>query len=202
MLRERRATSLDHMQDATLEVESNILANEKLRSKYDRDRRRGRSEASTSDSSAAHPQVDELKKMVKSLSGEMEKTKLEGKKRYRNTHNADNRGNFRTPNNSPQIIRRDQISGDRDDKKIQAPLQNNLVTGEEGEEEVDPEIHCLGDTSSSPHLTQSAYEESIMDSQLNELIKGERTSGNPNKYNLRSKKKKGKLDISDQPTRI
>ena len=40
-----------------------------------------------------------------------------------------------------------------------------------------------------------------MDSQLNELRKGERTSGNPNRYNLRSKKKEGKLETLDQPTR-
>jgi hypothetical protein len=40
-----------------------------------------------------------------------------------------------------------------------------------------------------------------MDIQLNELRKGERTSGNPNRYNLRSKKKEGNPDISDQPTR-
>jgi hypothetical protein len=138
--------------------------------------------------------VDELTKLVKSLSAEMEKLKFEGKQGYRNTQNTDNRGNFRRPNNSPQIIQRDQRNRDRDDKKIQAPLQNNLVTDEEGEEEeTDPEIHCLGDTSSSPHLTQSAYEESLMDSQLNELSKGERTSGNPNRYNLRSKKKEGSL---------
>jgi hypothetical protein len=67
LLRERRATSLAHMQDATLEVESNILAVEKLRIKSDRDRRKGRVEASTSNSSIAHPQVDELTKPVKSL---------------------------------------------------------------------------------------------------------------------------------------
>ena len=101
LLRERRATSLAHMQDASLEVESNILAVEKIRSKYDRDKRKGRVEASTSDSSVAHPQVDELKKLVKSLSTEMEKLKFEGKKSYRNPHNADNRGNFRISNNTP-----------------------------------------------------------------------------------------------------
>jgi hypothetical protein len=79
LLRERRATSLDHMQDATLEVESNILTVEKLRIKVDRGKRKGRNEASTSGSSASHPQVDELTKMVKSLSAEMEKLKFEGK---------------------------------------------------------------------------------------------------------------------------
>jgi hypothetical protein len=79
LLRERRATSLAHMQDASLEVESNILAVDRLRSKADRDRGKGRYEASTSGSSATHPQVDELTKLVKSLSVEMEKMKLEGK---------------------------------------------------------------------------------------------------------------------------
>jgi hypothetical protein len=67
------------MQYATLEVESNILAGGKLRSKSDRYKRKGRVGASTYDSSVAHPQVDELKKPVKSLSAEMEKLKFERK---------------------------------------------------------------------------------------------------------------------------
>jgi hypothetical protein len=33
------------------------------------------------------------------------------------------------------------------------------------------------------------------------LSKGEKTNSSPNKYNLRSKKKEGKSDIPDQPTR-
>ena len=53
------------MQDVSLEVESNILAVDKLRSKDDRDRRKGRAEASTSESPIVHPQVDELTKLVK-----------------------------------------------------------------------------------------------------------------------------------------
>jgi hypothetical protein len=121
LLRERRSTSLAHMQDATLEVESNILAADKLRGKYDRDRRKSRVEASTSDSPVVHPQVDELTKLVKSLSAEMEKLKLEGKKNYRNTQNVDNRGNFRRPNNAPQVLQRDQRNRDRDDQKIPSP---------------------------------------------------------------------------------
>jgi hypothetical protein len=45
-----------------------------------------------------------------------------------------------------------------------------LVVDEEEEEvKVDHEIHCLGDTSPSPHLTQSSYEQSLMDIQINEL---------------------------------
>jgi ribonuclease HI len=50
-------------------------------------------------------------------------------------------------------------------------------------------------------LTQSTYEESLKDNQLNELSNGEGTSHNPNRYSLRSKKKEGKLDIFYHPTR-
>jgi hypothetical protein len=56
--------------------------------------------------------------------------------------------------------------------------------------------------SNTPHLTQSSYEEALMGSQLNELRKGKRTSGNSNRYNLRMKEKEGEPHIPDQPTRI
>ena len=85
----------------------------------------------------------------------------------------------------------------RNDQKIQTPLQNNLVT-DEGREKEDlvPEIYCLEDTSSSPHLTQSTCEESLMENQLNEMRKGDRANDNPNRYNLRSKKKGGNPNVS------
>jgi hypothetical protein len=201
LLRERRATSLAHMQDATLEVESNILVADKLRGKTDRDK--GRSETLTSSSSVAPPQIDEMTKLLKLLSARVERIELEGKKNYRNPQNVDSRGNYRRPNHTPQIIQRDQRNRDKDDQKIQTPLQNNLVVDEEEEDEdLDPEIHCLGDTSSFPHLTQSAYEESLMENQLNELSKGDKADAmHPNRYNLRSKKKEGKPDFPEQPTR-
>jgi hypothetical protein len=88
------------MKDATLEVESNLLEVDKLINKVDRDRGRGIYEASTSSSSASHPQVDELTKMVKSISAKMENIKFEGKQGYKNVPNTDNRGNFRRPNNN------------------------------------------------------------------------------------------------------
>jgi hypothetical protein len=200
LLRERRSTSLVHMQDASLEVESNLLVVDKLRSKYDRDRRRGKSEASASDSYVAHPLEDESAMLIKSLS--VEGLKLEAKQSYRYPQNDDNRGSFKRQTNAPQTIPRDKRGRDRDDQRIQAHFQNNLVIDEEEEEEeVDPKIHCLRDTSSFPHLTQSAYEESLMDNQLNELSKGEKTSHTPNRYNLRSKQKEGKSNIPDQPAR-
>jgi ribonuclease HI len=147
--------------------------------------------------------MDEVTKLLKSLSTRMERLEVEGKQTYKNPQNVDNRGNFkRLNNNAPQIMQREQRNRDRDDQKVQTPLQNNLVVDEGGEEEdLDPEIHCLEDTSSSPHLTQSAYEESLMDNQLNELSKGDKANNSPNRYNLRSKNKEGKPDVPDQPTR-
>jgi hypothetical protein len=201
LLRERRATSLAHMQDATIEVESNILAIDKLRSEADRDKRKGRSEGSTSNSFAGPPQTNEVTKLLKSLSARMERFKLEGKKSYKNPQIADNRGSFKRPTNAPQTIQRDQRNMDRDDQKIQT-LQNDMVTDEDGEEEYfDLEIHFLGYTSSSPHLTQSAYEEALMSNQLNEPSKGEKTGNDPNRYNLQSKKKEGNPDTPEQPAR-
>jgi hypothetical protein len=204
LLRERRATSLAQMQDAAIEVESNVLAADRLRSKADADRRKGRSEASTSDPSVPHPQVDELTRMVKSLSAEMEKMRVEGRQAYKGPQNTEKGGGFRRPNNIASLTMHREKGRDREDQKIQAPFQNNFVAeGEEGEtDELDPEIHCFGDTPPFPHLTQSAYEESLMDSQMNELSKGDKASGSPGRYDLRSKKKTKAPDVPEQSTRI
>ena len=79
---------------------------------------------------------------------------------YRNSQNVDGRG-FRRPNNNGlQAFPREPKGKDREDQRIQTPLQNNLVTHEGGEEidECDPEIHCVEEAPPFPHLTQSAYE--------------------------------------------
>jgi hypothetical protein len=146
--------------------------------------------------------VDELTKMVKSLSAKMEKMKFEGKQGYKNVPNTDNKGNLKRKNNhAPQIMLREQKDKDGNDQKIKNPLQNNLLIDEEREEEEhDPKIHFIGDTSPFTHLTQYAYEESLMNSQINEPSKGEKAISSPDKYNLRSKKKEGKSDIPDHPS--
>jgi hypothetical protein len=63
----------------------------------------------------------------------------------------------------------------------------------------DPEIHCVEEAPPFPHLTQSAYEKSLMNIQIHELGKGERAGHTPNRYNLRSRKKGGDFDVQDQP---
>jgi hypothetical protein len=141
-----------------------------------------------------------LTKLEKSFSTEIKKLKLEGRQPYRNAQNTENRGNFRRPNNAPQILPRDPRNRERDDQRIQAPFQNNMVANEEEEEvEVDLEIHYLGDSCPSPHLNQSSYEQSLMDIQINELSKGEQTKENASRYNLRSKKNEEKSVAPNQP---
>jgi hypothetical protein len=203
LLRERSATSLAQMQDAAIEVESNVLAVDRLRNKADTDRKKGRSEASTSGPLVSNPQVDELTKMVKSLSAEMERMRVEGRQAYKGPQIAENKGGFKRPNNFTPLNMQREKGRDREDQKIQAPFQNNFVAeGEEGEtDEPDHEIHCFGDTPPFPHLTQSAYEKSLMDSQLNELSKGDKTTGGRGRYDLRSDKKAATPDVPKQSTR-
>jgi uncharacterized small protein (DUF1192 family) len=164
LLRERRATSLSQMQDAAIEVESNILAADRLKKKTDADRRKGKSEASTSNPSLLHPQVNELTQVMNFLKEEMERMKVERKQMNKGPSSNENRVGFRRPNNfSPPTMHREK-ERDRDDQRIQAPFQNNLVVDEEerGIDELDSEIHSLEVTPHFPHLTQSAYEESLI----------------------------------------
>ena len=74
LLRERRCATLAEMQDAVLEVESNIMAAEKLKGHADRRRQRG--EASSS-SSSSEPKIDKMTKMIESLAAEISKLKIE-----------------------------------------------------------------------------------------------------------------------------
>jgi hypothetical protein len=199
LLREIRATTLAQMKYAAIEVESNVLAANRLRNKANVDRRKGRSKSSTSGPMGTHPQVDELTKMVKSLSAEMERMRVEGRQTYKGPQNAENKGGFRRPNDfTPMNVQREK-GRDRENQKIQTPFQNNVVAeGEEGEkDELDPEIHFFRDTPPFPHLTQSAYKESLMDNQLNELREGDKANGSPGRYDLRSKKKTKVPDIPE-----
>jgi hypothetical protein len=155
------------MQYVAIEVESNVLAADRLRNKTDVDRRKGKFEASTlGPSLVPHPQVDELTKVVKSLSTDMERMKVEARQSYKGPQNVEHKGGFRRPNNvAPLNVKRER-GRDREDQRIQAPLQNNFVAEDEEREinELDPKIHCFGDTPPFPHLTQSTYEDSLMDS--------------------------------------
>jgi hypothetical protein len=85
------------MQDASLEVESNILASQKL--KGNSDRRRPRNEASSS--SSADPKLDKMAKMLESLTLEISKLKIESKNpvKGRGTYDYAGRNLNQNPNN-------------------------------------------------------------------------------------------------------
>ncbi len=79
LLRERKPATLTLMQDAALEVESNILAAQKLKGSVDR--RNNREEASSSSNS--NPKIPKLAKMLESLTSEMSKMKIENKQPFK-----------------------------------------------------------------------------------------------------------------------
>jgi ribonuclease HI len=208
VLRERRATSLAQMQDAAIEVESNILAADRLRNQADTNRRKGKSEASVSGSntsglSVPHPQANELTQLLNVLKEEMERLKTERKQMNKGPQNTESRGGFRRPNNFVPPNMHKERERDRDDQRIQAPFQNNLVADEEEAEaeEPEPKIHSVEVAPPFPHLTKSAYEESLMDNQLNELSKGDKAGGGRGRYNLRSDRR-ATPDIPESSTRV
>jgi hypothetical protein len=92
LLRERRAATLAHMQDAAVEVESNILAVNQLRNTGDRSTSKNKPEASSSSSSSLPHQIDETAREIKSIADKIERLELEGKPMYRSPQNNDNRG--------------------------------------------------------------------------------------------------------------
>jgi hypothetical protein len=149
LLRERRSPTLSLMQDATLEVESNILAAHKL--KGNTDRRRPRNEASSS--SSADPKLDKMAKMLESLTSEISKLKIENKQPskgrttydYENKNPNQNPNNFRRNNQPMQILQRERNSSE--DHRIKASLQNVVMDEDEGDyqEYGEDNIHCVGE---------------------------------------------------------
>jgi hypothetical protein len=123
------------MQDAALEVESNILATDKLRGRSEGERRKHKTKASPSDALGIDPNVDELTKLVKSLSTKRERLKLEGREATRNPQDFGNRNKFRRKNNPPQVLQRDHRNNE--DQRVQAPFQNNLFDEENEAKEVE-----------------------------------------------------------------
>jgi hypothetical protein len=79
LLREIRTTTLILMQDVFIEVESNILAADKLKSRNERDRKKQKEELPSSSNSSSDSKMDEMDKMLKTLTFEMEMLKIEQK---------------------------------------------------------------------------------------------------------------------------
>jgi hypothetical protein len=201
ILRERRSATLALMQDAALEVESNITASQQLK---------GRAEKKKSvveSSSYSNSKMENMAKLLDSLTSEMSKLKVQNQRPPRskepNTLAPRNPNAFPYRRNNPQtqILQRDRNSNE--DQRIKVPLQNVVMDEEnvEDQEEVEGDIHCVGEEIGKSYLTQQDYEESSMTQQTKDDILGDGifTAEDKNRYNLRSKSNAAQTDASAPP---
>jgi hypothetical protein len=131
------------MQDAAIEIESNILAADKLKSRSDRDRKKQKEELPSSSNSASDTKIDEVAKMLKTLTSEMERLKMEQKQPNRPAQEGGyrNPNQFKRPNNVPQILPRERKN--QDDQKVLPPFQNNAVDEEEDEDDTEKTLQFI-----------------------------------------------------------
>ena len=118
------------MQDAALEVESNIMAPEKLKSHADRRRQRG--EDSYPSASSSDTKLDKMTRMIESLAAKISKLEAEpnsGKARLPNTFAPRNSNPFRRTNEQMQIIQKGKETNE--DQRVKAPFQNVVMEEEQ-----------------------------------------------------------------------
>jgi hypothetical protein len=116
------------MQDATLEVESNIMASQKLKGKFERKK------SSIDPPSSSNTNMEKMAKMLDSLTSEMSKLKIQSWQPARSKE--PNAYAPRNPNAFPyirnnqqvQILRRDKNA--TEDQRIRSPFQNAVLEEE------------------------------------------------------------------------
>jgi hypothetical protein len=159
LLRERRSTTLSGMQDDAIEIESNMMASGKLKTKVEmgaREPRRFKEQAGPSGSGkSAEEKMDEMAKIIKDLSNKISRMELDQAKPDPYVRNQ-----FRR-NPNPQIQQR-QVKNE--DQKIQAPFKTeNFMQRDEMQdyEELEEDLNNLSDDDLEPHLTKQDYEKSL-----------------------------------------
>jgi hypothetical protein len=126
ILRERRSATLALMQDAALEVESNITASQKLKGRTEK-----KKPAVESSSSSSNSQMEKMAKMLDTLTSEMSKLKVQNQTPIRTKEPSNlaprNPNTFQYRRNNPQtqILQRDRNSNE--DQRIRVPLQNVVM---------------------------------------------------------------------------
>jgi hypothetical protein len=194
ILRERRSAMLSLMQDVALEVESNIIASQKLKGKNWAEKKKPVVESSSSSNS----KMEKMAKMLESLTSEMSKLKVQNQQPARakepNTLAPRNPNTFayRRNNLQVQILQRDR--NPVDDQRVRPPFQNAVLDEDQQPLHEEPEdaddINCFGDENDSSFLTQIDYEEALMDQQTQEASAEEAIylKDDQKGYNLRFKK--------------
>ena len=122
LLRERRSSSLSLMQDAALEVESNIVASQKVKGKIDRKKR----PADPIGASSLENKIDKMTKLLDNVIAEMSKLKDQGKIPVKGKGPSDfspqnpNFVPYRRGNPQVQLLRRERNQGEY--WRIRAPF--------------------------------------------------------------------------------
>jgi hypothetical protein len=150
------------MQDDAIEIESNMMASRKLKTKVEmgtREPRRFKEHAGPSGSGkiSSEEKMDEMEKIIKDLSNKISRMEMEKSKPDPYARNQFRRN----PNINPQIQQR-KIKNE--EQKIQAPFKTeNLIQGDEVQDydELDEDLNNLSDDDLEPHLTKQDYEKSL-----------------------------------------
>jgi hypothetical protein len=149
------------MQEAAIEVESNILASDRLKTRYEKEKKKQREDCPASSNLATYdPKLNEMTKTLKDLTYEIAKLKWESKQPNRAFQGAGN-GNpnqFRRPNDVPQIMQRQRRNVD--DQRVVPPFQNNQIEEMDVDSDVVDDVVVLFNETYfyTSHLMQQDYE--------------------------------------------
>jgi hypothetical protein len=114
------------MQEEAIEVESNILASNRLNTRSDKDKKKQKEDSpSSSKLVTSDPILDEITKTLKDLKYEIAKMKWEynkPNKAFKGVGNI-NTNQFKRLNDVPQLLERERRNVD--DKIVVPPFQNN-----------------------------------------------------------------------------
>ena len=162
-LRFAKPSTLIEMQEATIEVESNLLASNKLKAEEGRgskEKRKVKEEklASTSKALAAENKLDEMPNIIKHLVAKMSKLEIENKNNGKAIQESGNRNPtpFRKPFHSPQILQRPKKP--TEDQNVHHPLNNYAKDDRQIEEDDDDAINMVGGLAEDTCLTIGEYE--------------------------------------------
>jgi hypothetical protein len=159
LLRERRSLDISKMKYGAVEIESNMMASGKLKAKTEnvnKDNKKFKEKGGPSGSGkSVGDRIYEMASVIQQLSNKISKMELE-KPRSDNFPRKDFRKNLETQGPHKTIKNEYQ--------KVQAPFKSEDYIGEEyfGEfEELDEDIHCIGDDNWYPYLSRQDYEASL-----------------------------------------
>jgi hypothetical protein len=173
LLRERRSTTFLSMQEETIEVESNILSSERLKTRYEKDKKKHREDSPASSNPTTYdPKIDEMTKTFKDMTSEIAKLKWESKQPKRDFQGPGNRNpnQFRRTNDAPQIMQRERMNVD--DQRVLHPFQKNQIEEMDEDSDVVDDVTVLFNETKfyTSHLTQQDYEVAQLSNQFDIAI--------------------------------